>query len=116
MHMALPSARLAAFVILLLSVPRLWAGPPFQTDDPEPVEFRHYEAYLFGGSDGTPVETDPLGPAFEANWGAAPNLQLHIILPFGAILPSNNPAYFPAGVGPSAYGLTDMELGRSTGL
>ncbi len=57
------------------------------------------------------VETDPLGPAFEANWGAAPNLQLHIILPFGAILPSNNPAYFPAGVGPSAYGLTDMELG-----
>jgi hypothetical protein len=57
------------------------------------------------------VETDPVAPAFEANWGAAPNLHLHIIRAFGAILPSNNPRYFPAGVGPSAYGLTDIELG-----
>ena len=51
------------------------------------------------------------GPAFEANWGAAPNLQLHVIVPLGAIVPSNNPLYSPAGVGPSAYGLTDTELG-----
>jgi hypothetical protein len=87
------------------------AGPPFQTDDPEPVDFRHYEFYIFGGSDGTPVETDPVGPAAEFNWGAVPNLQIHVVLPFGAILPSNNPAYAPAGVGPSAYGLTDMEIG-----
>ena len=97
--------------VLLLSISNLRAGPPFQTDDPEPVEFRHYEVYLFGGTDGTPVETDPVGPAFEANWGAAPNLQLHIIVPLGAIVPSNNPLYSPAGMGPSAYGLTDMELG-----
>jgi hypothetical protein len=97
---------------LLVSAPRfLLAGPPFQTDDPQPVDFRHYEFYIFGGSDGTPVETDPLGPALEFNWGAAPNLQLHAILPFGAVIPSNNPAYFPAGTGRSAYGLTDTELG-----
>lgn len=105
---------LRAWTLLLLfgmATAKLWAGPPFQTDDPEPVDFRHYEFYVFGGSDGTPVETDPLGPAVEANWGALPNLQLHIILPYGAILPSNNPSYFPAGVGPSAYGLEDMELG-----
>jgi hypothetical protein len=57
------------------------------------------------------VETDPVGPAFEANWGAAPNLHLHIILPFGAIIPSNNPRYLPAGVGPSAFGFQDIELG-----
>ncbi len=95
----------------MIVVDRSWAGPPFQTDDPEPVDFRHYEFYVFGGTDGTPVETDPLGPAFEANWGAAPNLQLHIVVPIGAIVPSNNPKYFPAGTGPSAYGLTDTELG-----
>jgi hypothetical protein len=87
------------------------AGPPFQTDDPDPVPYRHYEFYVFGGSDGTPVETDPVGPAAEFNWGAAPNVQIHVVLPFGAILPSNNPAYFPAGTGPNAYGLTDTELG-----
>jgi hypothetical protein len=87
------------------------AGPPFQTDDPDPVPYRNYEFYIFGASDGTPVETDPTGPAVEFNWGAAPNLQLHAILPFGAILPSDNPAYLPAGTGPNAYGLTDIELG-----
>ncbi len=104
-------AKQLAVFFFLLATARLWAGPPFQTDDPEPVDFRHYELYQFGGTDGTPVETDPLGPAFEANWGALPNLQLHAILPYGAVMPSNNPRYLPAGVGPSAYGLTDMELG-----
>jgi putative hydrolase of the HAD superfamily len=78
------------------------AGPPFQTDDPEPIEFRHYEFYTFASSDGTPVETDTSGPALEFNWGALPNVHLHIILPLAAILPSNNPALAPAGTGPRA--------------
>ncbi|HTW75743.1 MAG TPA: hypothetical protein VMD56_12570 [Steroidobacteraceae bacterium] len=87
------------------------AGPPFQTDDPEPVDLGHYEFYIFSGVDGTALETDSTGPAFEFNWGALPNTQLHAILSFGAIAPSNNPEYFPAAVGPSAYGLLDTELG-----
>lgn len=103
--------KFALTLLLLAPAATLWAGPPFQTDDPEPIDFRHYEVYWFGGTDGTPVETDPVGPAFEANWGAAPNLHLHIIIPIGAIIPSNNPLYAPAGIGPSAYGLTDIEVG-----
>jgi hypothetical protein len=99
------------FLPFLLASVNLWAGPPFQTDDPEPVDFRHYEFYQFGAVSSTPVETDPTGPAFEFNWGAIPNVQLHVILPWGAVRPSNNPVYFPSGVGPSAYGLTDIELG-----
>jgi hypothetical protein len=87
------------------------AGPPFQTDDPEPIEFRHYEFYTFASSDGTPVETDTSGPALEFNWGALPNVHLHIILPLAAVLPSNNPALAPAGTGPRAPGLGDTELG-----
>lgn len=86
-------------------------GPPYQTDDPVPVDFKHYEFYIFGTADGTPVEMDSVGPAFEFNWGALPRVQLHAILPWGSINPSNNPAYLPAGTGPSAFGLTDMELG-----
>jgi len=27
------------------------AGPPFLTDDPEPVPFRHYELYVFSPGD-----------------------------------------------------------------
>lgn len=102
---------LSLVVLALISSATALAGPPFQTDDPEPVEFRHYEFYIFGSSDGTPVETDFSAPAAEFNWGAAPNLQIHVVLPLGAILPSRNPAYLPAGAGPTAYGLTDMEIG-----
>jgi len=105
------------FLLLLFAVPRLWAqGPPFQTDDPVPVELHRYEFYLFGGVDGTPAELDTAGPAFEFNWGAAPNLQLHAILPLGAAVPANNPVYLPAGTGPSAFGLADMELGAKWGF
>ena len=106
------NAHSPAYLLLLLA-PALWAqaGPPFQTDDPTPVDFRHYEAYVFGTVAATPVEIDPTGPAFEFNWGALPRVQLHAILPLGAVMPSNNPLYAPGGQGPSAFGLTDMELG-----
>jgi hypothetical protein len=86
-------------------------GPPYQTDDPVPVDYQHYEFYIFGGADGTPVEMDSTGPAFEFNWGALPRLQIHAILPWGSINPSDKPIYAPAGAGPSAFGLTDIELG-----
>ncbi len=91
------------FFLLLAPVSRLVAqGPPFQVDDPVPVDLHHYEFYVFGGADGTPVEMDTTGPAFEFNWGAMPRVQLHAILPWGAV--------FPAGQ-PSAFGLVDSELG-----
>jgi hypothetical protein len=103
------------FLVLLLAILLIstaaWAGPPFQTDDPEPIDFRHFEFYTFASSDGTPVETDASGPAVEFNWGALPNVHLHIVIPVAAILPSNNPIYAPSGGGPSAMGLGDIETG-----
>ena len=66
-------------------------GPPFQVDDPVPVDFKHYEFYIFGVTDGTPIETDYSGPAFEFNWGAVPRVQLHAVLPWGGINPSDDP-------------------------
>jgi len=109
--------RPALLLLIMLAAPTLRAqGPPYQTDDPTPVDFKHYEAYVFGGVDGTPVEIDSLGPAFEFNWGALPRIQLHAIFPFGAVFPSNNPIYVPSGQGPSAFGLTDMELGVKFGF
>src|SRR5208283_2746799 len=87
------------------------AGPPFQTDDPEPVDLGNYECYVFSATDGTSRETDPVGPAFEFNWGALPNTQLHAIVSFGAILPSNSSADAPGGNAPNVYGLLDTEIG-----
>jgi hypothetical protein len=78
------------------------AGPPFQTDDPEPIEYQNYEFYTFGTVDGFHGETDSQGPAFEFNWGALPNTHLHIIVPAAGYVPEpGNPA----------FGLGDIELG-----
>ena len=99
------------FLCLMSGTRTLAQGPPFQVDDPVPVDYKHYEFYIFGGTDGTPAEMDYAGPAFEFNWGAVPRVQIHAILPWGGIRPLNNPTYAPAGQGPDAAGLIDMELG-----
>lgn len=105
-------AKPALYLFFLLAASPLSAqGPPYQTDDPVPVDFHHYEFYIFGAADGTPVVFTSTGPAFEFNWGALPRVQLHAILPWGESAPSNSPIYAPAGQGKSAFGLVDMELG-----
>ena len=102
----------ALLFLVILTGSKLWAqGPPYQTDDPVPVDLHHYEFYIFGSADGTPVEMDSSGPAFEFNWGALPRVQVHAILPWGVAAPLNNPVYLPSGSGPTEFGLTDMELG-----
>jgi hypothetical protein len=80
----------------------LWAGPPFLTDDPEPVPFRHYEVYLFSTVDSKKKDTSGVGPAFEFNFGPYPNVQLHLVVPVAFTVPQD---------GPNAYGMGDIELG-----
>ena len=77
-------------------------GPPFLTDDPEPVEFKHWEAYLFSTVEVIPKQTDATGPAFEFNMGALPNLQVHLVIPMAFASPTDDPR---------AYGLGDIEFG-----
>ncbi len=83
---------LAALLLCSFSAgSRLWAqGPPYQTDDPVPVDLHHYEFYIFGSTDSTPVVATSGGPAFEFNWGAVPRVQIHAVLPFGESAPSNS--------------------------
>ncbi len=88
--------------ILLAASTVAVAGPPFQTDDPEPIDYKNYEFYTFATSDGTPLETDTEGPAVEFNWGALPNVHLHIIVPAATIFPAD---------APRAFGIGDIELG-----
>src|SRR6185437_2882786 len=89
--------------LFLLSAPA-FAGPPFQTDDPDPVPYRHFETYAFGLSDSTSAGGTVLElPAWEMNWGAAPNLQLHVVVPLATS--------FAPDDGPVNFGLADIELG-----
>jgi hypothetical protein len=96
--------RILLFPLVLLATcsATLQAGPPFQTDDPEPVDYKHYEFYTFSLADSTRIETDTFGPATEFNWGAVPNVQVHLIVPATAAFPSDAPA---------AFGLGDIETG-----
>lgn len=56
------------------------AGPPYASDDPAPTDLRHYETYVFtsGASarDGTSTTS-----GVDFNYGAAPGLQLTVVLP-----------------------------------
>ncbi len=77
------------------------AGPPFLTDDPEPVDYHHWEFYLASIQQYIPGESDATLPHIEVNYGAIPNLQLHLVAPMGYI---NGPD------GPK-YGYSNTELG-----
>ncbi|MGO8671339.1 MAG: hypothetical protein ACLQVD_08265 [Capsulimonadaceae bacterium] len=57
------------------------AGPPYLTDDPDPVPYHHWEFYTFLTGDWTRGAANVAGPAFEVNNGVAPSTQLHLIVP-----------------------------------
>jgi hypothetical protein len=78
------------------------AGPPFRTDDPEPVEYRHWEVYLASQYERNGDAISATAPHLEVNYGPYPDLQLHLIAP----LVYENPKG-----GPSEYGYGDTELG-----
>lgn len=93
---------LASVLLTLLISTFASAGPPFLTDDPQPVDFHHYEAYIFSTLDRAPEDISAQGPAFEFNYGFAPNFQFHVVIPMSYSSPPN---------GPGEYGLGDMEIG-----
>ncbi len=78
------------------------AGPPFRTDDPVPIGFRHGEIYLFSSAVADASGISGIGPAFEFNYGALPNVHLHIVLPLAFSKPKS---------GPLQTGYGDTELG-----
>ena len=87
---------------LTASAGRAWAGPPFLTDDPAPVPLHHWELYLASQSEIASNGLTSTLPHLETNYGAAPGLQLHLIVP----------AAFAWTEGRSAtWGLGDIEVG-----
>lgn len=94
-------ALLLVFGTLVATAPA-WGGPPFETDDPEPVEFHHWEVYLASQYSHGPDGAAGTCPQLEVNYGIAPELQLHLIAPcaFDAASGSN-----------PQFGFGDTELG-----
>ncbi len=71
---------LFAAVVLFLSQ-RAAAGPPFFTDDPEPVEKGHGEFYIASQNAWTRDGWSGTLPHFEFNYGPVQDVQLHLIAP-----------------------------------
>jgi len=87
--------------IALASSTAAFAGPPYLTDDPEPVPYHHWEFYTFATGDRTRDTKNATGPAIEVNNGVAPNLQLHLVVP----------SVYTSSGGVSASGIGDVEAG-----
>ena len=91
------------FAALVLSFPtRTLAGPPFITDDPEPVDYQHWEFYLASQHARSAHDWSGTAPHVEVNYGVAPNVQLHLIAPLAYDAPAHEEGH---------YGYGDTELG-----
>jgi hypothetical protein len=77
------------------------AGPPFKTDDPQPVDFRHWEFYLASQQSYAGGDVSATAPHVEVNYGPVRNVQLHIVAPL---------SYVRSAAG-RHYGYSDTELG-----
>jgi hypothetical protein len=92
----------AVFIGITAGAALLRAGPPFFTDDPEPVDYRHWEFYVASQQARDRDGVSGTAPHFEINYGIAPDMMLHVISPLSFNKPSGRPF---------RYGLGDMELG-----
>jgi hypothetical protein len=97
----LNARRIVAALALCLGASTARAGPPFLTDDPEPVDLHHMEINAI--LQGTRAGDDRSGAASgELNYGCARETQCHVALPV---------AFDRSSGGPLRTGLGDVELG-----
>lgn len=93
--------RIALSSIFILTASLCLAGPPFGTDDPEPVDFRHWEYYLSSQDQFQPGFSTGTLPHFEFNYGLIRNCQIHFVLPL-------NYNSYPDKVFQYGYGNTEI--------
>lgn len=68
-------------ILTLTALQQSFAGPPFNTDDPQPVDFKHWEYYVATINTFSPDISTGTSPHIEVNYGLVPNVQVHLILP-----------------------------------
>jgi hypothetical protein len=90
-----------AAILLLSCASCAHAGPPFKTDDPQTVDFLHWEFYVASMQQFQVHETDATYPHFEVNYGVAPNVQLHVLAPLGYVRTTEG----------AHYGYAETEVG-----
>jgi hypothetical protein len=92
---------IGAVAALVLGQAGVRAGPPFTTDDPEPVGYHHWEFYIASTQQFQKSEVDATLPHFEVNYGVLPNVQLHLLAPIDYVHTNEG----------SSFGYSATELG-----
>lgn len=89
-------------MLVVLSCSPAAAGPPFRTDDPEPVEVGHWEIFEFSAATRVTGDTAGTLSGIDANFGTAPELQLHAAFPIAFDKPDGTGLV--AGYGDTEFG------------
>jgi hypothetical protein len=89
----------------------LWAGPPFFTDDPVPVDLHSWEFYLASQRFVAGETVSGTLPHIEVNYGAVENIQLHLIMPMAYAKPKGLP--FQYGPGDIEFGVKFRFVGET---
>lgn len=92
----------ACLLFALAFAAQVYGGPPFVTDDPEPMDYQHWEFYIASLDSDYEGDWSGTAPHFEVNYGVITNVQLHVIVPLAYDVPPD---------GASHYGLGDVETG-----
>jgi len=78
------------------------AGPPFRTDDPDPVEYHHWEFYCASQIVKEDNGVSGIAPYGEVNYGIAKWMHIHLNVPMNFVQPRGQIA---------EYGPGDVEFG-----
>jgi len=97
--------KISIFVFLLFPIftQTSNAGPPFFTDDPQPVNFRHWEYYISSQNIMHPNDWTGTSPHIEVNYGLIPDIQVHLLLPMNYNYPIHRSPDF--GYGNTEFGV-----------
>ncbi len=92
-----------AVLLIFISLPSaVLSGPPFKTDDPDTVEYKHWEVYVASQYNHARNQDSATLPHIEVNYGLVSNLTVHLLAPM---------QYVKNGGQPSQYDYGDTEVG-----
>lgn len=93
------------FFIFLLSAESAFAGPPYETDDAQPTDYKHWEIYASSSYAYSSIDGKSYGlPELEIDYGIIPNGQLSVNILNELNLP-------PSHLQEAHYGYGDSEIG-----
>lgn len=97
--------RVALALILFFQTLTAYAGPPFITDDPSPVDYKHINVFLYTNYVNSPANRDLFLPGIEVDYGLAPRLEIDLLLSYDWHRNYTEPHRSTSGVGDSQISL-----------